>query len=174
MARVLLAEGKAGEAEAEARAAEELLRTLGATDRSAAALTVEGEALLAQGKLKEAAAAVRAAVDRARTSGGRLLGLEVQVAAASATVRTGTPEERAAALRQLEALRKDATGKGLKLLALEARLVAAQGFLAAGDTRVEADLKALIVEAKSKELGFLRRQAEELLGRLPGGAAGKS
>lgn len=154
--------GRAVEGEAFARESEEVFRAEGAADLEALARIAVAEALLGQKKAaaaREVGSAVAALAQKSEDLRVRLLAATL---AARLGAAGGGKAEAAEVVRALGANAARAGRAGFLIVALEARLAAAEidGWgTAAGRAKVDA----LIREAKAKDLGWIALRAAALL-----------
>jgi eukaryotic-like serine/threonine-protein kinase len=147
LARLARAEDRTGDAEALARDAAEAFRGQEQAENEAVARALQARALAEQGRAAEAAKAVESAVRLSAGNGGTRLRLVVDLAQARTQAAGGADR----AVSRADAVAARARQAGHAQLELEARLVAAEIEILAGQraaargrlTRLEADARAL-------------------------------
>ena len=159
-ARVRLAQGKAEEAEQDARrSAGELARSQ-AHDLEARAWVVVAEALWQQGRPREAWQALAPALERSEVSQSPMTRMEIELVAARLLAALGRSDE---ARRRMTPVIEEARVSGLGLYALEARAVAAE-IEAWAETPGAVDrLRTLAEEVRGKGFIELARRLDTLL-----------
>ena len=163
-ARAFLAEAKPSEAAAEARAAEEVFRAEGASDRQAHALAALAEALARQPLASEAASASAASRAAADASGDFRAGL-VATMAEGWSKAAATPKDASLAAARFDEAAGRALKAGFASLALEARLAAIE--VRAGTPKpagLGSLAEALARDASAKGFGRIARRAQALIG----------
>jgi tetratricopeptide (TPR) repeat protein len=159
LAGLAIEQGHPAEAEKEAREAEEILRTEGATERSVFALGVIAQSLLAQGKQKEALDTANRAWKQAEKSEDRRVRFSVAVAVARARAASKNPSDVDAAVKFLEAETAEASRTLFVISEMETRLAMGEIEIASGRTTGKRHLAALEKDAKSKGFTAIARRA---------------
>ncbi|MFN7986790.1 MAG: protein kinase [Thermoanaerobaculia bacterium] len=163
-AKAFLAEGKPSEAAADARVAEEVFRSEGASDRQAHALAALAEALARQALPSESASAAAGARAAAGSSGDFRAGLVAETAEGWSALAAAQTDPTAAAVR-FDAAAARAAKAGFVALALEARLASLEArSVSTKPSELRPLAEALARDASAKGFGLVARKAAVLSG----------